>query len=78
MIIKIISVILLFSLLFGCTDNYVEESPPLEFQPETNECAYNIYNCSDFETQKEAQIAFEKCTNDVHDLDRDNDGIACE
>ena len=78
MIIKLIIAILLFSLLFGCTESYVEESPSLEFQTETNECSYNTYNCSDFKTQKEAQKVFEICSIDIHDLDRDNDGLACE
>lgn len=39
------------------------------------------YNCSDFETQGEAQIFFERLggtENDVHRLDGDNDGVACE
>lgn len=39
------------------------------------------YNCSDFETQEEAQIFFERLggtENDVHRLDGDNDGVACE
>jgi len=44
-------------------------------------CSDNAYNCSDFETQAQAQAAFEACggtSNDVHLLDRDNDGGACE
>ncbi|MBT4192595.1 MAG: hypothetical protein HOE11_04760 [Candidatus Diapherotrites archaeon] len=41
-------------------------------------CSYNTYNCSDFKTQKEAQKVFEICSIDIHDLDRDNDGLACE
>lgn len=38
-------------------------------------------NCSDFDSQIEAQLFFEANggpNNDPHDLDRDNDGIACE
>ncbi|MBT4191862.1 MAG: excalibur calcium-binding domain-containing protein [Candidatus Diapherotrites archaeon] len=78
---KVILVILLLlttSLIFGCTESYVEENDPIEFQTEQNECSYNTYNCSDFKIQKEAQKIFEMCENDVHDLDRDNDGVACE
>jgi len=44
-------------------------------------CSYNVYNCSDFKTQVEAQAAFEACgglSQDVHNLDGDNDGVACE
>lgn len=44
-------------------------------------CSYNAYNCSDFSTNSEAREAYEFCggiSNDVHDLDRDKDGLACE
>lgn len=44
-------------------------------------CSYNAYNCSDFSTHAEAQAVFEYCggiSNDVHRLDGDDDGIACE
>jgi hypothetical protein len=39
------------------------------------------YNCADFSTQHEAQEIFWKCggrKNDVHRLDEDRDGWACE
>ncbi len=45
------------------------------------ECSKNVYNCSSFNTQAEAQGAFESCggtSNDVHKLDRDGDGKVCE
>lgn len=38
-------------------------------------------NCSDFKTQVEAQTFYERQGGpiiDPHDLDRDNDGVACE
>lgn len=35
-------------------------------------------NCSDFGTRERAQSDFESRPNDVHDLDRDGDGRACE
>lgn len=45
-------------------------------------CAANIYNCSDFSTHTEAQAAYESCLLsvgfDIHGLDGDNDGEACE
>lgn len=44
-------------------------------------CDSNIYNCEDFENQSDAQAVLEACggaVNDVHFLDRDNDGVACE
>jgi len=44
-------------------------------------CSYNAYNCSDFSTHAEAQEVYEFCggvNNDIHQLDRDKDGLACE
>lgn len=44
-------------------------------------CGQSTYNCSDFSTQAQAQETFEACgfiENDVHGLDRDGDGEACE
>lgn len=45
-------------------------------------CSYDAYNCSDFQEQEEAQACFDYCMEqvgyDVHQLDFDNDGIACE
>jgi hypothetical protein len=45
-------------------------------------CSYDAYNCSDFSTQAEAQACFDYCWAlvgyDVHQLDADGDGEACE
>lgn len=44
-------------------------------------CSYNAYNCTDFTTHAEAQAVYEYCggvSNDIHQLDRDKDGSACE
>lgn len=45
-------------------------------------CSYNFYNCKDFSTKSRAQTVYSYCLNekgsDIHDLDRDNDGDACE
>ena len=44
-------------------------------------CSYNAYNCDDFSTHRQAQRVYEYCGgvgNDVHKLDRDKDGLACE
>lgn len=41
----------------------------------------NSKNCADFDTQKEAQAWYDRYYSDygdIADLDRDNDGIACE
>ena len=45
------------------------------------DCSYNKYNCANFDTHVEAQKLFETCggtSNDVHHLDGDQDGSACE
>lgn len=44
-------------------------------------CSSNTYNCTDFSTHAQAQSAFESCGgmgNDIHRLDADGDGLACE
>ncbi len=45
-------------------------------------CEENVYNCSNFKTQPEAQEVYDTCTTaenrDRHGLDRDGDGIACQ
>jgi hypothetical protein len=45
------------------------------------DCSANIYNCADFEPF-DAQSCYLRCLQlagrDVHDLDGDNDGSACE
>lgn len=44
-------------------------------------CSYNAYNCADFSTHAQAQAVFEYCggvNNDIHWLDGDKDGLACE
>ncbi len=45
-------------------------------------CSGNKYNCKDFKSQSEAQKCYEECKKktgkDIHRLDRDKDGIACE
>ena len=59
------------------------ESPVVPITQSTSDssCSSNIYNCADFKTHAEAQALYEKCggvNNDVHQLDRDKDGNACE
>lgn len=55
---------------------------PSALQPKPGAiCSFNAYNCSDFATHTEAQAVFESCggtLNDVHRLDGDGDGVACE
>jgi phosphatidylserine/phosphatidylglycerophosphate/cardiolipin synthase-like enzyme len=44
-------------------------------------CTGNLYNCSDFSTQAQAQACFDWCmgqgAGDIHQLDSDGDGVAC-
>ena len=40
--------------------------------------AQNDLDCSDFNTQEEAQAELDKDSSDPNNLDGDNDGIACE
>jgi len=78
----------------GCKWREVEESVVVEKESEGKEqkesseeksteydCSSNMYNCGDFKTHAEAQAIFEACggvSNDVHLLDKDKDGDACE
>jgi micrococcal nuclease len=62
----------------GFWSECVEPLPPAPLC----DCAYNRYNCSDFGPQADAQACHEYCQSvrgyDVHRLDGDGDGIACE
>ena len=45
-------------------------------------CRSDRYNCADFKTRREAREKYECCMKkvgyDVHNLDGDSDGVACE
>ncbi len=45
-------------------------------------CNGNYYNCDDFDSQTDAQSCYDACIadgkGDIHDLDSDSDGTACE
>ena len=77
-------IILVLSLLIisGCYS--YESSDYYEQMEETSPkyiCSYNAYNCDDFNTQAEAQEVMIYCGGrykDIHYLDGDDDGIACE
>ena len=58
-----------------------ESTPPSIESTANYDCSSNTYNCSDFSTHSEAQNVYESCggvANDIHRLDRDKDGLACE
>lgn len=58
------------------------QTPTQQPPPPVCSCYGNLYNCSDFATQAQAQACFDWCWSlgygDVHRLDGDNDGMACE
>ena len=60
----------------------VKSTPPPAAAPNSNyTCTANTYNCTDFSTHAEAQAVFNACGgvgNDIHRLDSDSDGDACE
>ncbi|MBW2989124.1 excalibur calcium-binding domain-containing protein [Candidatus Woesearchaeota archaeon] len=60
----------------------IEEKPKIEDTTKPKyACNYNAYNCDDFILHAQAQEVYEGCggaSNDVHRLDRDKDGLACE
>ena len=50
-------------------------------KPAKDDCSSNVYNCTDFKTHIEAQATYDYCggvNNDIHRLDQDKDGEACE
>lgn len=52
-----------------------------EPNPSTPICDRNVYNCGNFTTQAEAQVIFDACfktAGDIHGLDKDGNGKACE
>ncbi|MFA7286308.1 MAG: YHYH domain-containing protein [Patescibacteria group bacterium] len=54
-------------------------SPSVE--PSAAVCNFDLYNCSDFASGEKAQATFLVCggiNKDIHQLDKDNDGLACE
>jgi micrococcal nuclease len=55
---------------------------PAQAQQAVCDCSGNKYNCSHFDTHAQAQACYEYCKSigrgDVHRLDGDSDGKACE
>lgn len=56
--------------------------PTATARPAVCACGGNYYNCSDFSSWAAAQACYQYCLSvvgyDVHRLDADSDGIACE
>lgn len=71
-------------------ENYPAPQPVPQWSPAPSSpdpqpvcsCSRNQYNCDDFGTQRAAQACYQYCLQmtgrDIHWLDGDNDGIACE
>lgn len=51
-------------------------------EPNPAGCEEDLYDCGDFDTAEEAQAAYNLCfeagKGDIHQLDNDGDGQACE
>lgn len=62
----------------------VRAAPAIQAAPVASvcDCTSNLYNCADFgNAGAEAQACYQHClpiAGDIHDLDRDGDGHACE
>ena len=60
-------------------DKYVKKMRNLQ---ENAVCSSNTYNCEDFDTKAKAQAVYYQCKqevgSDIHLLDMDDDGLACE
>lgn len=82
----ILILIILLLVLSGCSVNEAAEfdmaNTTTTNTDSNNECSYNKYNCPNFTTHTEAQSVYLYCIRqgkgDVHHLDRDGDGSACE
>jgi hypothetical protein len=72
------------ALIAGSTIFYLATNPAPRLsgdQGASYQCRRNAYDCSDFRTSFEAQAAYRACggpARDVHGLDGDRDGLACE
>lgn len=55
---------------------------PLQTASPACSCSGDLYDCSNFTTRAEAQTCYQTClalgSGDIHRLDRNNDGQACE
>lgn len=53
-----------------------------EPNPNGYDCTKDVYNCNNFTTQAQAQVVYDYCISkvagDIHQLDGDGNGKACE
>jgi hypothetical protein len=76
--------IILFCMLFltacdgsGGSGSY-QSNPTWEPPSDTYQQQSGDLDCSDFSSQSEAQRVYNQNSYDIHRLDRDGDGIACD
>jgi len=67
------------------TATFLPPTPTLSIPTSTNTactCVDDVLNCNSFNSQSEAQACFDYCKSkglgDIHHLDNNNDGIACQ
>ena len=75
---KVLIVIISLLIISGC-GSY--GGMPSEQVLKEEYCSNDIYDCENFVIQEDAQELFELCggvDNDIHKLDKESNGIACE
>ena len=68
--------------LFNQTQNQGNNQGIAVGEPNPGACNEDLYNCDDFENQADAQAFYDTCvlagSGDIHQLDGDGNGKACE
>ena len=80
---RLITILFIFLVLTGCAAGQASVQTIAEPKTKTVcSCRSDRYNCDDFETRRKARELYNCCMRkvgyDVHQLDRDSDGVACE
>ena len=80
---RFITILFILSVLTGCAASQASEPVVLKSKTTTTcSCRSDRYNCADFKTRRKAREKHKCCMQkvgyDVHNLDKDSDGIACE
>ena len=80
---RLITILFIVPILTGCVASQASEQTVLESKTTTTcSCRSDRYNCDDFKTRRKARELYKCCMRkvgyDVHQLDRDKDGMPCE
>ncbi len=80
---RLIAITIILLVLTGCAVGQASEQiTPGPKISTICACRSDRYNCTDFKTRREAREKHECCMKkvgyDVHNLDGDSDGVACE